>query len=377
MRLRNSDTSVTNPAGLELAPQEVLEVMKRNESKVFVLARFAFAHLSVMLMLALTVLVFAGAALAQEPAKTAEPSLSDAASTQASKDKEAALKLMNDERYRIGPGDVLDIRVFNRPQLSREARVDSNGVIQMPLLEGDIKAACLTENELAQEIAKRYLKYQRNPYVNVFVKEYSSTPVAVIGSVEKPGRFQLTRRVRLLELLAFAGGPTEKAGGKIQIAHTGAVSLCESQKSTESNIFDFYPLQAAMRGSKDANPYIQPGDIVSIAEADQAYVVGNVNKPQAVSLKDPVTVSRAIAMAGGTLRATKMSAVKIIRSSEGSTTKEVIPVDLVAIQKQRAQDILLLPNDVIEVPTDEGKILRDKIFGALTGGLSSIPYLIR
>ena len=357
--------------------------MKRDESKAFVAARFAFAHLSVTLMLALSVLVFAGAAVAQEsakesakePAKSAEPS-SDAAAKQETKD--AALKAMNDERYRIGPGDVLDIRVFNRPQLSREARVDSNGVIQMPLLEGDIKAACLTENELAQEIARRYLKYQRNPYVNVFVKEYSSTPVAVIGSVEKPGRFQLTRRVRLLELLAFAGGPTEKAGGKIQIAHTGAVSLCESQKGTESNIFDFYPLQEAMRGSKDANPYIQPGDIVSIAEADQAYVVGNVFKPQAVTLKEPVTVSQAIAMAGGTLRATKMSAVKIIRPRSGSMTqKDVIAVDLVAIQKQRAEDILLLPNDVIEVPTDEGKILRDKIFGALTGGLSSIPYLIR
>src|SRR6185295_3222545 len=91
-----------------------------------------------------------------------------------------------DDRYRIGPGDVLDIRVFNRPQLSREARVDSNGMIQMPLIEGDIRAACRTESELAKDIATLYLKYQRNPFVNVFVKDYSSTPVAVIGAVEKP-----------------------------------------------------------------------------------------------------------------------------------------------------------------------------------------------
>jgi len=283
-----------------------------------------------------------------------------------------------DERYRIGPGDVLDIRVFNRPQLSRDAvRVDSNGMIQMPLIETDIRAACRSENELAAEIATLYKKYQRNPYVNVFIKEYSSTPVAVMGAVEKPGRFQLTRRVRLLELLAFAGGPTEKAGGKIQIAHTGSISLCETQDAVSKNIFDFYVLRDAMQGSKDANPFINPGDIVSIPEADQAYVIGNVFKPQAILLKDPVTVSQAVAMAGGTLRASKMSRVSIVRSARGSSAKEIIPVDLSAISKLRAPDILLQPNDIVAVPTDEGKIFLDKVFSALTGGLSSVPYILR
>ena len=282
---------------------------------------------------------------------------------------------VTDERYRIGSGDVLDIRVFNRQQLSREAvRVEPNGMIQMPLIDTDIRAACRSESELAAEIANLYKKYQRNPYVNVFIKEYSSTPVAVMGAVEKPGRFQLTRRVRLLELLAYAGGPTDKAGGKIQIAHTGSMSLCEPLQAVSTNVFDFYSLRDAMQGGRDANPFIQPGDIISIPEADQAYVIGNVFKPQAVLLKDPVTVSQAIAMAGGTLRATKMGGVRIVRPVKGGTTKQVIPVDLNAINKQRAQDILLEPNDVVEVPTDEGKILRDKIFNGLTGGLSAVIY---
>lgn len=283
-----------------------------------------------------------------------------------------------DERYRIGPGDVLDVRVFNRPQLSREAvRVDSNGFIQMPLIETDIRAACLSESELAAEIATLYKKYQRNPYVNVFIKEYSSTPVAVMGAVEKPGRFQLTRRVRLLELLAFAGGPTDKAGGKIQIAHTGSISLCERTDTLAANVFDFYSLRQAMEGGKDANPYIRPGDIVSIPEADQAYVIGNVFKPQAVLLKDPVTVSQAVAMAGGPLRASRMSGVSIVRSARGNTGKQVIAVDLKAISKLQAPDIFLEPNDIVAVPTDEGKIFLDKIFGALTNSLGSVPYVLR
>jgi polysaccharide biosynthesis/export protein len=284
---------------------------------------------------------------------------------------------ISEERYRIGAGDVLDIRVFNRPQLSRESvRVEPNGMIQMPLIETNIRAACLSESELAAEIARLYKKYQRNPYVNVFVKEYSSTPVAVIGQVEKPGRFQLTRRVRLLELLAFAGGPTDKAGGRVQIAHTGSISICESPDAVSKGVFDFYSLKDAMQGGSGSNPYINAGDIVSIPEADEAYVVGNVFKPTVVLLKEPVTVSQAVAKAGGALRASKLSGVNIVRTSD-SGGKTVIPVDLSAISKLRAPDILLQPNDIVAVPTDEGKIFLDKVFGALTGGLSSVPYILR
>src|SRR5712691_2356858 len=62
------------------------------------------------------------------------------------------------DRYRIGPGDVLDIRILNRPQLSREAiRVEGNGMIRMPLIDGEVQAACRTEGELSKEIADRYL----------------------------------------------------------------------------------------------------------------------------------------------------------------------------------------------------------------------------
>jgi len=117
------------------------------------------------------------------------------------------------QRYRIGAGDVLDIRILNRPQLSREAvRVEGDGMIRMPLIEGEIQAACKSEGELANETAKRYLKYYRNPQVDVFVKEYHAREVALIGAVNEQGRYQMQRRLRLLELLSFAKGPSDKAG---------------------------------------------------------------------------------------------------------------------------------------------------------------------
>src|SRR5215510_12154573 len=131
------------------------------------------------------------------------------------------------DRYRIGPGDVLDIRVFNRPQLSRDSvRVEGSGMIRMPLIEGEIQAACKTEGELAQDIRTGYLKFYRNPQVDVFIKEYHAREVAVIGAINDQGRYQMQRRIRLLELLTYAKGPSDKAGQTINIVRAPRADLC-------------------------------------------------------------------------------------------------------------------------------------------------------
>src|SRR6185295_14490520 len=132
-----------------------------------------------------------------------------------------------DTRYRIGPGDVLDVRVARAPELSREAvRVEQSRNIRMPMLDTDIPAACQTEGELAQNIATLYRKYKNEPHVDVFVKEFQSQPVAVIGAVHNAAQFKLQRQVRLLELLSLVGGPTDVAGQTIQVVHTGQGPLC-------------------------------------------------------------------------------------------------------------------------------------------------------
>src|SRR5437764_14147437 len=124
-----------------------------------------------------------------------------------------AASAQSSERYRIGSGDVLEVRVYNRPQLSRDAvRVEGNGMIRMPLIDGDIQAACKTEGELAKEISTRYARYYRNLTVDVFIKEYHAREVALIGAVNEQGRYQRQSHIRLIELLAYAGGPRERAG---------------------------------------------------------------------------------------------------------------------------------------------------------------------
>ena len=98
----------------------------------------------------------------------------------------------SDQRYRIGPGDVLDIKVFNKPQFNREGvRVDPRGMIRMPLIKGEITAACHTEAELEAIVTELLKEYILEPQVTVQIKEYQSEPVAVLGAVRSPSRFQL------------------------------------------------------------------------------------------------------------------------------------------------------------------------------------------
>ncbi|MGZ8843630.1 MAG: polysaccharide biosynthesis/export family protein, partial [Pyrinomonadaceae bacterium] len=183
------------------------------------------------------------------------------------------------ERYRIGSGDVLEVRVYNRPQLSREAvRVEGNGMIRMPLIEGEIQAACKTEGELAKDISTRYARYYRNLPVDVFIKEYHAREVALIGAVNEQGRYQMQRRIRLLELLTFAKGPSDKAGQNINMVRGPRRDLCASEADAARAEGGFITLRLndTLRGDESANPFVEPGDIVTIPEAEQVYVIGNV-----------------------------------------------------------------------------------------------------
>jgi polysaccharide export outer membrane protein len=321
-----------------------------------------------------------GPAKAQQPAGNIAPAAAGVASSNASATGDAARA--TGERYRIGVGDLLDVRVFNKPQFSRDnVRVDGRGMIRMPLISGEIRAACRTEEELSGEITARYLEYLRNPQVDVFIKDYQSQAVAILGAVRTPSRFQLQRRVRLLELLSFAGGPNESAGRIIQIVHTAPVSLCEATVQPDAeqatlNILDNYRLSETLRGDEGSNPFVRPGDIISISEADQVYVVGNVVRPSTLTLRERVTVSRAIAMSGGTLPDTKSDRVRIVRQALGSITKTEIFVDLKAIDRRKAEDVVLQAGDIVDVPTSGGKRILRSLVGAVVPSVGQLPVRV-
>ena len=282
------------------------------------------------------------------------------------------------ERYRIGPGDVLDVRVYNRPQLSRDTvRVEGNGMIRMPLIEGEIQAACKTEGELAKDISTRYARYYRNLPVDVFIKEYHAREVALIGAVNEQGRYQMQRRIRLLELLTFAKGPSDKAGETINIVRAPRHDLCatSSESAPPGDGFISVRLNDTLRGTETANPFVEPGDIVTIPEAEQVYVIGNVYSPKSLPLKEPLTVSRAIAMAGGPLRDSK-SDIRIVRQDASGGGRSVLAVNLTAIAQKKAEDILLKPNDIVEVPESTGKSLIRSLLGAVAPSVGQLPVRV-
>lgn len=280
-----------------------------------------------------------------------------------------------DTRYRIGPGDVLSITVRKAPELSGSVRVDQRGMIRIPMIDEAVPAACKTESELAVNIATLYLEYKNNPSVEVFVSEFQSRPVAVIGAVNAPGQFRLQRQVGLLEVLSFAGGPSPRSGRVINVIHAGGPNICETKASDSNSAavapqeVSVYKLYDTLKGKAGSNPFVQPGDIVSLLEADQVFVIGHVNAPQAIFLRDqPITILRAIAIAGGPARDASTSRVRITRQINGGDGKQEIIVDLNAIQKQKAVDILLLPDDIVQVGSSTGKT----ILGMLTGVVPSV-----
>lgn len=289
------------------------------------------------------------------------------------------VNVSDSDRYRIGPGDVLDIRIYNRPNLSREAvRVEGNGMIRMPLIDSEIQASCLTEGELARQIATRYTRFYKNLQVDVFIKEYHSKQVAVIGAVNDQARFELQRRIRLLELLTFAKGPTSRAGQTINIVHSSSPAVCKQDEAStdDAAALSTYKLSDTLQGDPKANPYLEPGDIVTIPEADQVYVVGNVFMPLTIALKEPITLSRSIAMAGGLKQDTRKDKIRILRQTPGAASKQEIIVDLYAIEKKRADDPVLQANDIIDVPTAAGKSFLRSLINGVVPSVGQLPVRV-
>ena len=275
--------------------------------------------------------------------------------------------VMKDENYRIGPGDVIDIVVSKNDTLSRAGvRVNNQGMIQLPMIDGDVSAACRTERELADQIREKYKKYLLYPYVIVAVKEFNSTPVTLLGEVVTPKQFQLQRPMRLLEVLTSGNGVTAKAGQTVQVISNPEAHNCQQEKIAAPETADTitsYQLANVLKGDEQANPFIQPGDVVRVTEAHdvQAYIIGNVQKAMTIDLKEPVTLTQAFAMAGGPSQGAQLDKVKISRQVPGSTDKTQMVVNLKEINKTNQGDFYLKSNDIIDVPGPSGgkKFLKD------------------
>ncbi len=239
--------------------------------------------------------------------------------------------------YRIGPGDLLEIKVYEAGDLSASVRVNSRGSVTYQLV-GEVELGTLTVQEAEEKLQKLLeAKYVKDPHVNVFIREYRSKHVAVVGAVKNPGNYELLNRGHLLDALAQAGGLTDNAGKIIYLTRQG---------SGEQTQIDLNEL--LVKGNTQLNLPVQMGDMIFVPEAGTYYVNGTgVRKPGDFRIKDPVTVSRAVQIAGGLSPGAKASDIKLIRFHNGE--RQVIAVDLKAIEKGMQPDIPLQDKDVLFV----------------------------
>ncbi len=281
--------------------------------------------------------------------------------------------------YRIGPEDLLEISVYEDEKLNKTVRVSSQGEISLPLL-GVLKVEGLTAVQLEREIRDLLSeRYYQNPHVTVFIKEYRSHRISVIGAVEKPGVYDVMGERTLLESLALAGGLKEDAGQLlflIRLSPSDERGLNKKERSEEGRpetfVVDLEEL--LLKGNLSLNLPVKHGDVINIPVSGKVFVGGEVNRPGGFHLKGKkMTVSQAIAMAEGLKPKANPSGTVIFRYGQGDR-EEILPVDVNAIHRGESKDVYLKENDIVIVPKSGVKSflieLRDTVRGLVGFGFS-------
>jgi protein involved in polysaccharide export with SLBB domain len=266
-------------------------------------------------------------------------------------------------------GDLIDVDVLGSFEYDWRGTLTPEGFLNgLDALEERVFGLCRAEEDVAGEIAKAYGKILRDPKVVVKILDRSNRPNSTLfGAVKVPQRFQIKRPVYLNELIILAGGFTDQASGEIQIFRPASLNCAEiaPQKSEgvvtetkkrerfiaarQDNGSQFINIRIAdlLGGKKDSNVQILAGDVVTVLEAKPIYVIGGVNNPRQIATRSQMTVSRAVAAAGGLSKNGDGTKITIYRRA-GSETK-IIEADLEKIKANQAEDIILQAFDIVDV----------------------------
>ena len=294
------------------------------------------------------------------------------------------------QEYVIGPEDVLDINVFEAPEMNRDVRVSASGEISLPLL-GAVAAGGHTPRELEtnlEELLRQ--KYMKDPHVSVFVRDMQSHPVSVMGAVRKPGIFQIRGNKTLLEILSLAEGLADDAGEDVIILRrAGQKNAPEvlsakaggwEEPSAAMRMQEFggpaatdpdpgkvsaisqYVVKVNLKDLLDStdprhNPAVYPGDIVKVSRAGIVYVVGAVQRPGGFAMKtnEKISVLQAIALSEGLTRTAAKGSARIIRTNEQNGARTETSIDLGKILSGKSPDPLLAARDIVFIPDSATK----------------------
>jgi polysaccharide export outer membrane protein len=277
--------------------------------------------------------------------------------------------------YRIGPDDLIQVTLYNIPEQDARVtprnvilRVSQDGVIVVPLI-GTLTAKGKTTSQLEQELRTKYEKYIRNPQVGVLITEYHQR-VSVMGAVQKPGVFDLTGPKTVIDMIAQAGGITERSGHQVMLYRQ------DGEGKRQSAVIDLLALanpSGQIIDAKDAavvNMAVQAGDVINVPQAGMYFVDGAVHKPGSYPIGRNYTLTQALATAGGVdPELADYSSVSIYRR-RGPTNVETINVDLDNVLARKSEDLQVQPDDVIVVPMSSMKYFVKRFVGTIFSGFS-------
>lgn len=256
----------------------------------------------------------------------------------------------------IGPGDVLEITVFDTPELETRARVSDDGSIDMALV-GNIRVSGQLPQVAAQVISKKLQETNmvKNPTVNVFVSEFAYNRVSVLGEVKSPATFPVVGQMRLLDVVSQAGGLLPSASGLVTITHRDAPDRPET-----------FGLNDQSQAVTLHNPPILPGDTVIAKKAGIVYIVGAVVHPGGfvIELNQKLSLLRAMALAEGPAPGAVLRKAVLLRTVDDQ--RQEIPVDLKALLHRQANDLQLQPDDILYVPVSGARAGFREGLGAIT-----------
>ncbi|PYT24897.1 MAG: hypothetical protein DMG57_27055 [Acidobacteria bacterium] len=255
---------------------------------------------------------------------------------------------------KIGPNDLLNISVYDAPELTRTVRVGADGLIRLPMLKRQIKADGLMPAQLESAIAEAVTAEQLlvDPFVTVTVAEYNSYPISVAGAVKQPLTFQANNPVTLLEAITRAGGLSPEAGPEILVSRPKIAS-----DSGGPSLVQRIPVRGLIDAADPAlNIRLTGGEEVRVPDVGKFFVLGNVHHPGVFPMQGntEISVLKALASAEGLMPLASKEAY--IYRREGATgRKNEIPVSLKKIMDRKAPDVPLMADDILYVPDATGR----------------------
>jgi polysaccharide export outer membrane protein len=268
---------------------------------------------------------------------------------------------------RLGPGDLLEVTVYNVPELTTRTRVSNAGDLYLPLIDY-VHVGGLSAEEAQNVIQKRLADggFVRDPHVALFVTESLSQTASLFGEVVRPGMYPVYGERRLFDLFSAAGGLTDRAGRAVTVTHRNAPDKPETLRMAR-NISD----------NPQDNIEIQPGDTVLVQKADIVYVVGEVAKPSGFLMSQgSLTVLQAVALAGGATGNAKLDGAKILRKSPEGVSET--PIELKKILRAKSPDVAMKSDDILFVPTSQSKVFGKRgLEAAIQAATALTIYTVR